>query len=312
MKSRSAVIYLRMLNQFLMMICVIGFLGSGQIFAAPKGSPWGKDYFPNVELVNQDSQKLHFYDDLLKDKVVAINFIYTQCGDSCPAETASLKRVQKLLGDRVGKDIFFYSISVDPKHDTPNVLKEYANRFNVGHNWQFLTGRKDDVILIRKKFGLYREEEQGNSNQHNINFIIGNEATGQWMKKTPFDEPKSLAWLLGYTLPTKKIKPLGEHVSYNKAQQIERPTKAEEIFRFRCASCHTLTKEDGVGPGLQGITKTRDRAWLTRWIKSPDQLLAEHDPIAENLYNRFNKIMMPNLRLDDDQVEALINYMEGH
>ena len=94
-------------------------LGGSAVWAAPKGSPWGKDYFPNVDLVNQDGKTLKFYDDLIKDKVVAINFIYTHCGDSCPAETASLKRVQALLGDSVGKDVFFYSISIDPDHDTP-------------------------------------------------------------------------------------------------------------------------------------------------------------------------------------------------
>ncbi|AFO46898.1 electron transport protein SCO1/SenC [Pseudomonas putida DOT-T1E] len=62
---------------------------------------------------------MHFFDDLIKDKVVAINFIFTGCSDSCPVETARLRQVQKILGDRVGKDIFLYSISIDPYNDTP-------------------------------------------------------------------------------------------------------------------------------------------------------------------------------------------------
>src|SRR5689334_8195835 len=75
---------------------------------------WGPDYFPNVVLTNQDGAKLHFYDDIIKGKIVVIDLIYTHCVDACPLETARLAQVQKMLGDRVGKDIFFYSISIDP------------------------------------------------------------------------------------------------------------------------------------------------------------------------------------------------------
>src|SRR6267154_4135366 len=83
----------------------------------------GAQYFTNTPLITQDGKTVRFYDDLIKGKSVVINFIYTQCGDSCPLETAKLAQVQKLLGDRVGKDIFFYSISIDPKRDTPQKLK---------------------------------------------------------------------------------------------------------------------------------------------------------------------------------------------
>ncbi len=98
------------------------------IAAAPVAAEnrWGANYFPNVVLTTQDGTKVHFYDDVLKGKSVVIDLIYTECVDACPLETARLVQVQKILGDRVGKDIFFYSISIDPKHDTPKVLKEYA------------------------------------------------------------------------------------------------------------------------------------------------------------------------------------------
>src|SRR5256885_6799647 len=75
---------------------------------------WGADYFPNVLLTTQDGTAVRFYDDLLKGKAVAINLIYTSCTDECPLETARLVQVQRLLGERVGKDVFFYSISIDP------------------------------------------------------------------------------------------------------------------------------------------------------------------------------------------------------
>src|ERR1041384_6950023 len=92
-------------------------------------------HFPNVELITQDGEKVHFYDDLIKGKIVAIDLIYTTCHYSCPLETARLVQVQKNLGDRVAQDIFFYSISIDPDHDTPDVLRGYLEPFHVGPGW---------------------------------------------------------------------------------------------------------------------------------------------------------------------------------
>ena len=92
---------------------------------AKKKTVWGKNYFPNSTLITKDGEQVEFFDDLIKDKVVAINFIFTSCVDSCPLETARMKNVRQILGDRVGKDIFFYSISIDPRTDTPAVLKAY-------------------------------------------------------------------------------------------------------------------------------------------------------------------------------------------
>jgi len=111
-------------------LAVLASLSVHRTFAADNGSPWGANYFPNVPLVTQDGKTVHFYADLLKGKMVVINFIYTKCRDSCPMETAKLAQVQRLLGDRVGRDVFFYSISIDPERDTPAELKEYADKFH--------------------------------------------------------------------------------------------------------------------------------------------------------------------------------------
>ncbi|MFZ2172121.1 MAG: cytochrome c, partial [Methylococcaceae bacterium] len=86
----------------------------------------------------------------------------------------------------------------------------------------------------------------------------------------------------------------------------------EDLFRSRCRSCHSLGNEYGLGPGLLDVTQRRDRAWLARWLKTPDKLLAGKDPIATDLYKRYNKLLMPNLRLNDAEVEALITYMEAN
>lgn len=285
-------------------------LSSNPIYAAPENSPWGKDYFPNLELVNQEGKKVRFYDDLIKNKIVAINFIFTHCGDSCPAETANLRQVQKILADRMGKDIFFYSISIDPEQDTPELLKAYAKRFNVGLGWSFLTGNQNDITMLRKLLGLYREEIKSVSlAEHTTSFMIGNEATGQWVKRSPFDEPKALARQLGRVLSTFNAYHNSDLRTYDEAKKIPEMRKGEEKFRFRCASCHSLGKEDGIGPGLQDVTKLRNKAWLFRWLKAPDLVLAEKDPIAVELYERYNKVLMPNYKLDDAEVESLIQYM---
>lgn len=312
METHYDVVNLRNLIDGIVFAAALLILGCSPVWAAPKDSPWGEGYFPNVELIDQDGKTVHFYDDLIKDKVVAINFIYTHCGDTCPVETASLRQVKKLLGDRVGKDIFFYSISIDPEHDTPEVLKDYSEKFRVGPGWRFLTGTIADTTLLRKKLGLFRDDVEGSKlSEHSTSFVIGNESTGQWMKRSPFDEPKVLAYLLGRTLSNFKTLHKTKLAGYAGAKKIPQITLGEDLFRSRCRSCHSLGNEDGLGPGLLKVTERRDRAWLARWIKAPDKLLAEKDPIALGLYKRYKELLMPNSRLNDADVEALIVYMEA-
>src|ERR1051325_11069324 len=83
-------------------------------------------HLPNVELITQDGAKVHFYDDLVKDRRVVIQFMFTRCKDICPVITHHLAEVQRMLGDRVGRDIFFNSISLSPEEDTPAALTAFA------------------------------------------------------------------------------------------------------------------------------------------------------------------------------------------
>ncbi|KJH77316.1 SCO family protein [Pseudomonas sp. ES3-33] len=312
----------RALGMHLVLLLVTCVLASRLLLAheaasATNGSvtPWGGDYFPNTLLTNQDGQQVHFFDDLIKGKVVVINFIFTSCSDSCPLETARLRQVQTLLGDRVGKDIFFYSISIDPLSDTPAVLKAYAQRFRVGPGWQFLTGEFDDVTELRHKLGLFIEGvDNGRNKDHNLSLIVGNQETGRWMKASPFENPWILADQLANTLQNWKQPSIEQ--SYADAPQIRPPSTGEELFRTRCASCHSLGPQDGqgigmrsIGPDLIGVTRQRDPAWLSRWIREPDRMLAEGDPIATALFERFEKIPMPNLRLDESSAQAVIDFL---
>jgi protein SCO1/2 len=271
---------------------------------------WGSDYFPNVPLTTHDGRTVHFFDDLLKDKVVAINFIYTHCPDTCPLETAQLVQVQKIMGDRLGKDVFFYSISIDPERDTPEVLAEYRDRFKA--NWTFLTGKKEDIIKIRRKLGLYIEEIQDGSNNHNVNMIIGNQATGRWMKRSPFENPYVLADQLGNWLHGWKSPPRGK--DYASAPKLRSIPRGEQIYRTRCATCHSLTGNElagALGPDLLGVTQRRDMQWLLDWLKAPDQMLKKKDPVAMELYKQYNNLAMPNMRLHKEEALSLLDYIEG-
>src|ERR1700750_1949358 len=104
-------------------LAIVGALWLGTAVAA-QNAQWGANYFPNVTLTTQHGDTVRFYDDLIKGKIVAVNLIYTTCKYACPLETARLAQVQRLLGARMGRDVFFYSITIDPEHDTPPVLKE--------------------------------------------------------------------------------------------------------------------------------------------------------------------------------------------
>ena len=138
-----------------MIFAAMTLISIGPAPAAAYENRWGANYFPNVELTDQDGHKLHFYDDLLKGKIVAIEQFYTHCIDICPLETARLAQVQKMLGDRVGKDIFFYSISIDPKRDTPGSNEGLCGkRITPAPAGCSSPARKKTLTLISKKLGL--------------------------------------------------------------------------------------------------------------------------------------------------------------
>jgi protein SCO1/2 len=135
-------------------------------------------YFTDVVLINQNGEKMRLYSDLLKDKVVVIDFFFATCQGSCLPMNRNLQKVQEALGDRVGKDVHIISISVDPTVDTPASLKEYAKKLNARPGWYFLTGEKANVDFALRKLGQYVESKQDHTNI----FIIGNERTGLWKK----------------------------------------------------------------------------------------------------------------------------------
>ncbi|MDH5352855.1 MAG: SCO family protein [Gammaproteobacteria bacterium] len=302
---------------FLLIITItLGLSLSGPVLSGSAAEVWGKNYFPNVELTNHLGEKVRFFDDVIKDKVVALNFIYTSCTEVCPTETARMKNVAGILGERMGKDVFFYSISIDPKNDTPKILNDYRKKFGIGQGWEFLTGKEEDILLLRKKLGLYITGIQDRTlSDHNINLVIGNQALGRWVKRSPFENPYVLANQLGSWLHNwKQVRT--QRNKYEDAPGLRQISSGEMKFRNMCTSCHVingglakLPNMQQIGPDLFNVVQSRDRKWLERWLAEPDKMLKEKDPLATALLKQY-KVAMPNLSLSAPDIAALIQYMD--
>jgi len=295
---------IKRLVTFAVLAVSISWTLAGSTWAASNDSPWGADYFPNVPLVTQDGKTVMFYDDLLKDKKVLLDFMFAKCEDGCPLDTANLVRVQKLLGSKVGKDYHMYSITLDPEHDTPQVMKEYAALYGAGPGWLFLTGKRADIDKIRARFG-----DTGKMEEHINTVKVGDVARGQWLKLPLNGDPNYIAaevrntfepgWSTGKTLK-----------SIANAPQQAVTGVGQLLFANRCAACHTFGKGAELGPDLKGITSRRELGWIVNYLAEPNKMRARKDPIALELAKN-NKVLMPNLQLTHKQVEDVMEYIEA-
>jgi protein SCO1 len=139
-------------------------------------------HLPNVELLTQDNKKVRFYDDLVKDRRVVIQFMFARCKDICPVITHHLAEVQRILNGRVGSDIFFYSITLSPEEDSPRDLKAFAKKHGVGPGWTFLTGKPEDILHLRKSLGFFynNPKEDADRNNHSGMIVVGTEPLMRW------------------------------------------------------------------------------------------------------------------------------------
>jgi protein SCO1/2 len=145
---------------------------------APVGQSPAAKYFTDVLLINQDGKEPRLYNDLMKDKVVIINSMFTSCNSVCPPMTMNLQRIQDWLGDRLGKEVVILSFSVDPATDTPQTLKAFAQKYKARPGWHFLTGKKENLEFAIRKLGLYVDTRE----DHYTVMLIGNDHTNLWKK----------------------------------------------------------------------------------------------------------------------------------
>jgi len=162
-----------------------------------------KSTFPNVPLITHEGKVVRFYDDLIKNKTVLINFMYASCMDICPGMTANLKQVHKEFGDRIGRDIFMYSITLQPEKDNQKVLKSYTQVFKTGPGWTFLTGKKADIEALRKHLGFSFSDPllDKDKTQHIGVVKFGIEALERWGMSPALGDPKYIAQYLYWMEP---------------------------------------------------------------------------------------------------------------
>lgn len=158
-------------------------------------------YFPNLILTNHEGKKVRFYDDLIKDKIVILNMMYVKCNGICMPTTMNLMRVQKLLGDRVGKDIFMYSFTLKPEEDSVAALRHYAHMHHIQPGWSFLTGSPADMETVRRKLGYVDPDPEVDKDKSNHIGVIkyGNEPLERWGGCPALSKPtwivKTLSWV---------------------------------------------------------------------------------------------------------------------
>jgi len=165
-----------------------------------------KRYFPDVVMRTHEGRTVRFYKDLLRGRIVTINFMYLACSDgTCPITTHNLVQVQKRLKNRVGRDIFMYSITLNPEYDTPQLLKAYARSWDVGPGWLFLRAEPQDTELLRRKLGFYERDPvvDARKSSHAAMVRYGNEPRMLWGSTNGMIDPQITAkTILGVDNPT--------------------------------------------------------------------------------------------------------------
>lgn len=141
---------------------------------------------PELVLLNQDGQRVNFYADLIKEKVVVINFFFSSCQFVCPMQGEAFSKLQSALGNRLGKDVFLISITTDPLTDTPERLKVWGERFGAKLGWTLLTG---DEKTIHNLLTLLTGSIPGRG-EHTPIVLILNDETGTWIREYGLTTPE--------------------------------------------------------------------------------------------------------------------------
>ncbi|MCZ4263034.1 MULTISPECIES: SCO family protein [Limimaricola] len=290
---------------------LFGAIALATTLAATSALPgrWGLDYFPNTSLLDQEGQELRFVDDLLDGRIAVVNFFYLDCPDICGLATARMAKVYEWLGERVGEDIVIISISLTPERDTPEELAAYAEAFGAGEGWYFLTGEPEEVEELRYKLG----ERSTRLSDHRSDMLIGNVATGEWRRTSLMGNLAAatadiLALDPDWEPPRTPAKVLDGATLDSFA---EKSRVGEGLFSKGCAACHSIGAGVRVGPDLEGVTLRRDHDWLMRYIRTPDRMLAEGDPIAVKLDQEYPTVRMPRFGLGEKDAADLISYLHA-
>ena len=149
-----------------------------------------RKYFTDTEVIDQNGRKLRFYTDVLRDRVVLISFIFTNCEYACPMQAQKLKQTRALMVPAIKDEVWFVTLSVDPDRDTPQAMKQFAEKQGLDESrWIFLTGDKPNVEFLIKRLGQYNE----NIEAHTTLMLAGNDRTQHWARVLPMVPPDGIA-----------------------------------------------------------------------------------------------------------------------
>jgi protein SCO1 len=185
--------------------------------------------FPNPILVTQDGRKVRFYDDLVRGRVVMVNFGYTQCTGKCPRATTGLVAVQRLLGARFGREVTLVTLSLDPDRDTPEEMRRYVAAHGGRPGWTWATGRREDIDAIRRFVGFTDRDQRldADRTRHTTLVLVGNDRTGRWSSVNALIAPEQILELLLRTAGERPPRALQQACSTPPAGVAMRPPEPE-------------------------------------------------------------------------------------
>ena len=172
----------------------------------PAGCGLAPEYFPNVAVLTHTGRRARFHEDLIRDRIVLIHFLSEVVAEHDPV-SENLAKAQALLGDRMGRDVFFYSIATDAERDTPRRLRELAERHGAGPGWLFLTGEPADLETLKRRFFIH---DAGHAAHHGAPvedcarglLRYGNAAVNLWGSVPAQSDPRWIAERLFWVQPS--------------------------------------------------------------------------------------------------------------
>ncbi len=142
----------------------------------------------DLELLNQDDERVKFASDVLGDKLAAVTFFYSSCTTTCPITNAIFAQLQSRLGERLDRDVQLVSLTVDPVTDTPRRLASFSAKFQRKPGWTWLTGEKQNVDRVLEGLGAYSADYS----LHPVMVLVGDPRSGRWSRLFGFPDPEAI------------------------------------------------------------------------------------------------------------------------
>ena len=211
------------------------------------------DGFSNIELQTQVGETVHFYEDLIRDKAVIVNFFYTTCAKACPGTSAQLAKMNDELAPWIGQEITMLSLSIDPEVDDPARMKEYWEVFGSKPGWLMLTGDEDEINRVRRQMGVYDLDPviDADKTQHAGILTFGNDRTDRWAALPAFMHRERMLETILHTTKDRVWGRLEAGKSRaTPASNLVEAFQARGVVRGISADRGQITVEHGEIPGL--------------------------------------------------------------